>query len=163
LKKKYVVDVVVLIFSMGYLLILNLSSFPSVASYQSIYQFKNSSRSIFKFFIRDGASFFSASLSFRLVCKHSWLLWCCFEWLSGGVLFILRQTTLYLLLSGLFLPVFCIFHPSIVVELAHLGVQTRARRSTVMRSPYPSVCRLWNVSVVADLCCWHGIFLPSIL
>jgi hypothetical protein len=81
-----------------------------------------------------------------------------------------RQTTLYLLvfsysrwclslLSGLFLPVFYIFHPSLVVALAHLGVQTRARRSTVIRRPYISVCRLRNVSVVAALCCWHGIFL----
>jgi hypothetical protein len=43
------------------------------------------------------------------------------------------------LLSGLFLPVYYIFHPSLVVELAHLGVQIRARRSTVMRRPYPSV------------------------
>jgi hypothetical protein len=34
------------------------------------------------------------------------------------------------LLSGLFLPGFYIFHPSLVVEFAHLGVQTRARLST---------------------------------
>jgi hypothetical protein len=58
---------------------------------------------------------------------------------------------------------FHIFHPSLVVELAHIGVQTRARRSTVMRRPYPLVCRLRNVSVVAVFCCWHGIFLLSIL
>jgi hypothetical protein len=63
----------------------------------------------------------------------------------------------------LFLPVFYIFHPSLVVELAHLGVQTRARRSTVMRRPYPSICRLRHVSVVAALCCWPGIFLLLIL
>jgi hypothetical protein len=80
-----------------------------------------------------------------------------------------RQTTLYLLvfsfsrwcsslLSGLFLPVFYIFHPNLVVDLAHLGVQARVRRSTGMRRPYPSICRLQNVSVVAALCCWHGIF-----
>jgi hypothetical protein len=31
-------------------------------------------------------------------------------------------------LSGLFLSVFYIFHPNLLVELAHLGVQTRARR-----------------------------------
>jgi hypothetical protein len=59
-------------------------------------------------------------------------------------------------------PVFYIFHLSLVIELAHLGVQTRARHSTVMRRLYPSVCRLQNVSIVAALCCWHGIFLLSI-
>jgi hypothetical protein len=56
-----------------------------------------------------------------------------------------------------------IFHPTLVVEVFHLEVQTRVRRSIVMRRLYPSVCRLRNVSVFAALCCWHGIFLLSIL
>jgi hypothetical protein len=51
-----------------------------------------------------------------------------------------------------FVATLWIFHPSLVVELAHLRVQTLARRSTVMRRPYSSVCRLRNVSVVAALC-----------
>jgi hypothetical protein len=41
-----------------------------------------------------------------------------------------------------------IFHPSLVIKIVHLGVQTRARRSTVIRRLYLSVCRLQNVSVV---------------
>jgi hypothetical protein len=35
---------------------------------------------------------------------------------------------------------FYIFHPSFVVELAKLGVQNRARRTTVMRRPYLRLC-----------------------
>jgi hypothetical protein len=90
--------------------------------------------------------------------------------LSGGVLFLVHLCTF--LVKPLFIclffrvadgvcrysldcSVFYIFHPSLVVELAHFEVQTRARRSTVMRRPYPSVCRLRNVSVVVALCCWH--------
>jgi hypothetical protein len=102
-----------------------------------------------------------------LACKHSWLLWFWLGWLAlwrhsfpRSPLHTPRQTTLYLLvflcdrwclslLSGLFLPVFYIFHPSLVVKLAHLGVQTRARRNTMIRRPYLSVFRLRNVSVFA--------------
>jgi hypothetical protein len=113
-----------------------------------------------------------------LVCKHSWLSAVVLDGSLSGSVFCLvhfcKLLVLYLLvflcsrwclslLSGLFLPVFYIIHPSLVVELAHLRVQTRARRSTLMRRPYPSVCRLRNVSVVAALCCWHGIFLLSTL
>jgi hypothetical protein len=92
------------------------------------------------------AFFLNKRLSFvrTIVCKHFWLLWCCFGWLylwrrsfPRSPLHTPRQTTLYLLvflcsrwclslLSRLFVPVFYIFHESLVVELAHLGVQTRA-------------------------------------
>jgi hypothetical protein len=58
---------------------------------------------------------------------------------------------------------FLVFLWIVSSSFAHPRVQTRARRSTVMRRPYPSVCRLQTVSVVAVLCCWHGIFLLSIL
>jgi hypothetical protein len=84
---------------------------------------------------------------------------------SGGVLFLVHFCTLLSLFSRVAdvatlcivsSNFFYIFDPSLVVELAHLRVQTRARRNTVMRHPYLSVCRLQNFSVVAALSFWHA-------
>jgi hypothetical protein len=136
---------------------------------------KASSSSCFAFFLNKRLSFVRGSLlAFLASLVLIWMASSRRRSFPRLPLHIPHQFTLYLLvfscsrwflslLPGLFLPAFYIFHPSLVVELAHLGVQSRARCSTMMRRPYSSVCRLRNVSGVAALCCWHGIFLLSIL
>jgi hypothetical protein len=62
---------------------------------------------------RSLAAFFSSFTSAHSSSNHSLYVFLYSRWCLS-------------LLSGLFLPVFYIFHPSLVVELAHLGVQTQA-------------------------------------